>query len=132
MRRKANPLVFLGAVCAVLAGSWLQRCQNVAPAQPGRAASRIEEVVSDPSERAQVVATMALIDRGGPYPYRRDGATFENRESRLPAQNRGYYREYTVPTPGAEDRGARRLIRGQGGELYYTRDHYRSFMRIDR
>jgi len=75
-------------------------------------------------------ATIALIRKGGPYPHARDGAVFGNFEKRLPAQARGYYREYTVRTPGAKDRGARRIVAGKGGELYYTNDHYRSFRRI--
>jgi ribonuclease T1 len=73
--------------------------------------------------------TLALVKRGGPFPYRKDGSTFGNFEQRLPARARGYYREYTVPTPGARDRGARRIVAG-GGEYYYTDDHYRSFRRI--
>jgi ribonuclease T1 len=75
-------------------------------------------------------ATLALIDAGGPFPYARDGAAFGNREGRLPKQRRGYYREYTVPTPGARDRGARRIVAGRMGERYYTDDHYRTFRRI--
>ena len=73
--------------------------------------------------------TLALVRRGGPFPYRKDGATFGNFERQLPVRARGYYREYTVPTPGARDRGARRIVAG-GGEYYYTDDHYRSFRRI--
>jgi ribonuclease T1 len=73
--------------------------------------------------------TLALVKAGGPFPYARDGAVFGNRESLLPKRNRGYYREYTVKTPGARDRGARRIVAG-GGEFYYTEDHYRSFRRI--
>jgi len=73
--------------------------------------------------------TLALVKGGGPFPYRRDGSTFGNFEARLPLRPRGYYREYTVPTPGARDRGARRIVAG-GGEYYYTDDHYRSFRRI--
>ena len=53
------------------------------------------------------------------------------REGRLPAQGAGYYREYTVETAGAPDRGARRIVAGRGGEIYYTRDHYRSFVRLE-
>ena len=71
--------------------------------------------------------TLALIKAGGPFPYPRDGAVFGNRERLLPKRERGYYREYTVKTPGARDRGARRIIAGRGGEYYYTEDHYRSF-----
>jgi ribonuclease T1 len=74
--------------------------------------------------------TVALIKAGGPFPYQRDGSVFHNRESLLPKRSRGYYREYTVNTPGAKDRGARRIVAGQGGEFYYTEDHYRSFRRI--
>jgi ribonuclease T1 len=74
--------------------------------------------------------TLALIERGGPYPYRKDGTTFGNRERRLPERARGYYREFTVKTPGERDRGARRIIAGRAGERYYTADHYGSFKRI--
>lgn len=76
--------------------------------------------------------TLRLIERGGPFPYRKDGSVFQNRERRLPAKARGYYREYTVPTPGARDRGARRIVAGAEREYYYTADHYRSFQRIIR
>jgi ribonuclease T1 len=74
--------------------------------------------------------TLELIKSNGPFPYRQDGTTFGNREKRLPQRANGYYREYTVRTPGAKDRGARRIVAGNGGEFYYTEDHYRSFMRI--
>lgn len=74
--------------------------------------------------------TLALIHQGGPFPYTKDGSTFGNYERRLPSQSRGYYREYTVPTPGAYNRGARRLIAGRNGVVYYTQDHYRSFQRV--
>ena len=87
----------------------------------------------------EALHTLRLIQRGGPFPYpRKDGSTFGNFEKRLPQQARGYYREYTVPTPGSHNRGARRIIAGSGrsgdvatsGEYYYTDDHYRSFRRI--
>jgi guanyl-specific ribonuclease Sa len=74
--------------------------------------------------------TINLINQGGPFPYRQDGSIFRNREKRLPPAPVGYYREYTVPTPGSPDRGARRLVTGQGNEIYYTGDHYRSFVRV--
>jgi ribonuclease T1 len=80
-----------------------------------------------PPEAAQ---TVALVNAGGPFPYDRDGIVFENREGLLPDEPSGYYHEYTVPTPGASDRGARRIIVGSNGELYWTDDHYRSFERI--
>jgi len=77
-----------------------------------------------------VGSTLRLIDQGGPFPYRQDGAAFANREGVLPARDPGYYREYTVPTPGSPDRGARRLVVGAGGDVYHTADHYRSFHQI--
>ena len=78
--------------------------------------------------------TVALIDAGGPFPEPdHDGGTFGNREELLPDQPMGYYREYTVPTPGVADRGARRIVAGDDGEeLYWTDDHYSSFARIRR
>ena len=80
----------------------------------------------------EAYAVMERIQRGQPHPYAKDGTTFFNREGKLPQKPRGYYREYTVPTPGARDRGARRLV--TGGEppevWYYTADHYQSFQRI--
>lgn len=78
--------------------------------------------------------TLALIKQGGPFPYAKDGAVFGNFERRLPFRPRGYYREYTVKTPGSRDRGPRRIIAGGDpatpGEFYYTEDHYRTFLRI--
>ena len=79
---------------------------------------------------AEAQRTIELIHKGGPYRYERDGVVFGNFEKRLPPQPRGYYREYTVRTPGTTGRGARRIVAGQGGELYYSDDHYRSFRRI--
>lgn len=70
---------------------------------------------------------LELIRAGGPYRYSQDDQTFGNFERILPRRDRGYYREYTVPTPGEPDRGARRIVAGAGGEKYYTDDHYESF-----
>ncbi len=81
---------------------------------------------------AEAADTVRLIDRGGPFPYGQDDATFENREGLLPDRPGGYYREYTVPTPGSSDRGARRIVAGRDGEMYWTSDHYDSFAWIDR
>jgi ribonuclease T1 len=78
----------------------------------------------------EALATLALIDKGGPFPYDKDGSTFGNLEGLLPKRERGYYREYTVPTPGSRDRGARRLVVGRGGDVYYTADHYESFRQV--
>jgi ribonuclease T1 len=72
--------------------------------------------------------TIVLIQKGGPFPYpQKDGTVFGNFERRLPKAARGYYREYTVPTPGVRHRGARRIISGTQQEYYYTGDHYKSF-----
>ncbi|PWN03562.1 hypothetical protein DJ010_05495 [Nocardioides silvaticus] len=76
--------------------------------------------------------TLQLIDAGGPFPYAADGSTFHNYEGLLPGRYDGYYREYTVETPGSDDRGARRIIGGAEGELYWTEDHYESFEVIRR
>jgi len=81
---------------------------------------------------AEARQTLALIDKGGPFPYARDGVVFGNFEGLLPKHGRGYYHEYTVPTPGSRDRGARRIVIGQGGEIYYTGDHYKSFRAVRR
>lgn len=85
--------------------------------------------VSDLPRQAR--KTLALIRAGGPYPYpRNDNQTFLNREGLLPRQARGYYKEFTVETPGSADRGPRRIVAGARGERYWTDDHYTSFMRI--
>lgn len=78
--------------------------------------------------------TYRLVRQGGPFPYSKDGAVFGNRERVLPTKPRGFYREYTVRTPGARDRGARRIVCGGKppglDACYYTGDHYASFRRI--
>ena len=81
----------------------------------------------------EAIETVELIDAGGPFPYPgKDGSTFGNFEGVLPDRPRGYYAEYTVDTPGLDHRGARRIIAGDGGQLYWTEDHYESFERIRR
>lgn len=80
----------------------------------------------------QAKDTIRLIEQGGPFPFSRDGVTFQNRERLLPTRPSGYYREYTVITPGSSDRGARRIVAGDDGELYYTNDHYDSFREVIR
>lgn len=78
----------------------------------------------------EIQRTVERINNNAPK-YRQDGTVFQNREGRLPAQrDPNYYREWTVETPGASNRGARRLVTGQGGELYYTPDHYRTFINL--
>lgn len=101
----------------------------IAFAQGAAGFSRLGEVRLEqlPPEARQA---LELIRRGGPFPYAKDGSTFGNREGLLPKKPRGYYREYTVKTPGSRDRGARRVVSGGTTEYYYTDDHYRSFRRI--
>ena len=107
----------------------------------GAAMARVAAPIGDVPAAAlprEAQATLALIRAGGPFPYARDGSAFGNRENLLPARERGYYSEYTVKTPGAHDRGARRIVAGKGasgdartsGEYYYSDDHYHSFRRI--
>jgi ribonuclease T1 len=85
-----------------------------------------------PADEHEAIGTaLATIDAGGPFRHDQDGATFQNREGLLPPRAAGYYKEYTVETPGSDDRGARRLVIGAEGETFYTNDHYDSFIRID-
>lgn len=104
----------------------------------GESAAQVESRVDNDSDiiasDPQITLTLKLIKQGGPFPYpSRDGSVFQNREGLLPKQANGYYREYTVPTPGASDRGARRIVTGgtPPNIFYYTADHYRSFQRIE-
>ena len=105
------------------------RASSSAPASGDGDAADVVPVAQLP---AQARATLKLIDAGGPFPYSRDGIVFANREGRLPKHPRGWYHEYTVETPGESDRGARRLIQGKDGTIYYTGDHYESFRRVQR
>jgi ribonuclease T1 len=108
----------------------LAACLAVAPAAMAR--SPVPEPAAEIAAAAlpkEARATLALVKQGGPFPYARDGTTFANREGRLPKRPRGYYREYTVKTPGERTRGARRIVAG-GGEYWYTDDHYATFRRI--
>ena len=117
--------VWRRVAAALLAVSLLACNGSVADGTPGA----IPEVAASELP-AEARTTIERIRKGGPFPHRRDGIVFGNFEERLPIQARGYYREYTVRTPGAKDRGARRIVAGKGGELYYTDDHYNSFRRI--
>ncbi|HSM12156.1 MAG TPA: ribonuclease domain-containing protein [Lysobacter sp.] len=110
------PLLLLLLAVAVLLTQW-------APVGPGAGPGELPP---------EAVETLRLIEVGGPFPHRQDGTVFQNRELLLPGRPPGYYREYTVRTPGVRDRGARRIV--TGGEppevFYYTEDHYRSFREI--
>jgi ribonuclease T1 len=124
--RSRITLALVGLIVLVLAG-WFVREQvtdgsAAAPALPVRPLSTLP---------AEATATWRLIEKGGPFPYRSDGVVYENREKLLPHKESSYYHEYTVRTPGSADRGARRLVTGSGHELYYTGDHYKSFVAVD-
>jgi guanyl-specific ribonuclease Sa len=129
-------IALLVGLAVAAAGGWLSReTPRGTGAGPGIASER-DSAASLPHSTglpAEARQTLRLIAAGGPFPYDRDGATFQNRERRLPAQSPGYYREYTVTTPGSSDRGARRIVSGGNPpvEFYYTDDHYRSFRRIE-
>jgi ribonuclease T1 len=107
---------------------------SAAPPASARAAPEAIPDVAFPALPAEARRTLQLIRDGGPFPYERDGIRFGNREKLLPAKPREYYREYTVKTPGAKNRGARRIVCGGPPRTpdvcYYTGDHYQSFSRI--
>ena len=132
VRRGLRPIVSLGLVAALLA-------PVAGLAREDRSAYELRDARTQVIERAQLPAqaraTEELIRSGGPFPYDKDGIVFGNRERLLPRHARGYYREYTVRTPGARDRGARRIVCGgvpptEPRSCYYTDDHYASFRRI--
>ncbi len=133
----------IGCLVAVHVALGFAHARGPAPGdavRPGPAAPLRSETTGAPGEiafaelPAEARAVLAAIRRGGPFAYEKDGTTFFNREGRLPRRGRGYYTEYTVRTPGARDRGARRIVAGGdpawSGEYWYTPDHYRSFLRI--
>lgn len=127
-------IVLLAAIAIVAVSGWWgtsERAERLEPAGPTPGS-----VAEAPSARGlppQALATLEAIARGGPFAYDRDGTAFQNREGLLPQKPRGYYREYTVETPGSRDRGARRIVTGGDPPevYYYTDDHYRSFKRIE-
>lgn len=121
-----------GAAVVVAAGLAAGGVSTAAARGPDSPAAIAAVALASLPEQAQV--THRLIHDGGPFPYSKDGIVFGNRERLLPGQARGYYREYTVPSPGARDRGARRIVCGgparQPAACFYTNDHYASFLRI--
>ena len=84
-------------------------------------------VVGQAPRDVDVGPTLARIERGEAHPHKNDGAVFGNYEGRLPKKPRGYYREYVHPTEGIRGAGPQRIVRGEGGEWYYTPDHYETF-----
>ena len=140
-RRKQTPRSWIWLVAGLLLlGAWQVLQREEAPTAPQAADTQPAGkpgTHADPALDflpAEAHATLALIDRGGPYPYRQDGTTFQNRERLLPQRARGHYREFTVDTPGLGHRGARRIVTGGDppSEWYYTDDHYGSFREFER
>lgn len=128
-----QPLRKLGLAITVAGGLFLAGAAVDSSALRAKESAQATVALAELPAEAQ--ATERLIRTGGPFPYGKDGAVFGNRERLLPAQPRGYYREYTVRTPGARDRGARRIVCGgrqptDPEACYYTADHYASFRRI--
>ena len=115
-----------GAAASASASPAQSRPAQAAPAPAQKNPSGLPAIRESqlPAEGRRV---LALIRAGGPYRYSQDDQAFGNFEGILPRRDRGYYREYTVPTPGEPDRGARRIVAGADGEKYYTGDHYESF-----
>jgi ribonuclease T1 len=131
MNRRISWLGLIVAIFVALAigQRWLPANPSSTPAYGQVAAADSAQFPAE--ERQAIQDTVALLKAGGPFPYGKDGSEFSNREGRLPQQGPGYYREYTVATAGSPDRGARRIVSGRTGEIYYTRDHYQTFMRLD-
>lgn len=144
VNRRRITAALIGLLLLVLAG-WLVKnvlvdraSPSPAPSSTSAAAAKLPGADSGLAVQPlsalppQAADTWKLIKAGGPFPYpRNDGVVFDNREKALPRKASGYYHEYTVKTPGSPDRGARRLITGQSQELYYTGDHYASFVVVD-
>lgn len=139
-----KPTLLIAAIVLLAAGLWGIRALqqpphpqfapslSAAPTAPSAAPAAAPAGARDalpPFLPPEARATIALIQRGGPFPHRQDGSLFANRESRLPSRPRGYYREYTVATPGLDHRGARRIVTGGDPPdvWYYSDDHYESF-----
>jgi len=134
--RKLRPLLTLIVVLSLL---WFWQ----APAGVDTGGSTVDprasaqspahDAADNPGLPPEARDTLALIARGGPYPHRQDNGVFNNFERRLPNRPRGYYREFTVPTPGLLHRGARRIVTGGQPpvEYWYTDDHYESFRRFE-
>lgn len=125
LRRIRRPLIALVALVVALGVGYGIRAADESAHHP----IATVQLSTLPPQAAQ---TVQLIERGGPFPYpNNDGVVFHNNEHRLPSEPDGYYHEYTVPTPGSPDRGARRIITGAHGEFWYTPDHYETFERVD-
>lgn len=136
--RSIVPLLLTAVVVVFLAlgGTGLPGLPTESPTAAATAGAKAATGVANPSGLPEIRESalppegrevLALIRDGGPYRYTQDDQAFGNFERLLPRKARGYYREYTVRTPGEQDRGARRIVAGDGGDKYYTDDHYESF-----
>jgi ribonuclease T1 len=149
MSRRRSVVTALVTGLAVLALAWLVQTQSglvaTRPAEPAPGGPSSVPVTAEATEPAPGLSevtyadlpaearrTITLLRSGGRFPYEQDGDVFANRELLLPTHAYGYYRKYTVETPGSDDRGARRIVAGSAGEVYYTDDHYESFGRVRR
>ena len=139
MRLDRKTLLSVVSFILVVAGAWFASgvgddaaAPTTTPSTIGTAAPDGFDTITLDELPPEALDTLALIEDGGPYPYDADDEVFQNRERLLPDRARGYYREYTVETPGSDDRGARRIVTGEEGEMYYTDDHYDSFRWIER
>ncbi|MEU8350778.1 MULTISPECIES: ribonuclease [unclassified Streptomyces] len=126
----------LGALASalLLGGPAVAASATMAPAPVAHSAAAVAAVgdICYSALPPEAHDTLDLIEAGGPFPYPQDGGVFQNREGLLPSQSSGYYHEYTVETPGSDDRGARRIVTGEANqEDYYTQDHYASFDLVD-
>jgi ribonuclease T1 len=131
MKRRTSLLgwVFAALIALAIGQRWLPA--DLHSLHQSSQAAVVDLMRFPPDERRAIVTTLALLKVGGPFPYGQDGSEFSNREGRLPQQGPAYYREYTVETAGSPDRGARRIVSGRTGEIYYTRDHYQTFIRLN-
>jgi ribonuclease T1 len=135
-------LVALTALVALLAGCGSSSASSSSSAAPAGTSAVVGEGLAPASPTTDLTTvavgdlppegreTLVLIAAGGPFPYSKDGVTFQNREGILPKQRSGFYQEYTVETPGSDDRGARRIVTGKDGSRFYTDDHYDSFREV--
>src|SRR5215470_10220883 len=130
MNRRTTWLGWVLAILVALAigQRWLPADPSPTPAYGQIATTALAQFPGE--ERQAIQDTLKLLKTDGPFPYRKDGSEFSNREGHLPRQGPGYYHEYTVATAGSPDRGARRIVSGRAGEIYYTRDHYKTFIRL--
>ncbi|MDD2915451.1 MAG: ribonuclease domain-containing protein [Gallionella sp.] len=124
------PRLLRAWLIVALAVLWLPAGAQAQTHYPARSVHAEQETISVAELPPEARDTLRVIKQGGPFAYPRDGMVFGNFERALPKHPRGYYREYTVTTPGARTRGVRRIIKGDANEYYYTTNHYQTFKRI--